>query len=290
MINHYRKLLVDNTSKEHWRSVPNYSRYQVSSYGRVRNAKQVMKLSIGKRTQYLSLVLIGDDGKKHTCFVHRLVAQAFLENPYPDILIYVNHLDENKLNNRADNLEWCTAKYNYNYGSGKLRARNNMRLSSIQRGKTKSIVVYDLFDRLAWEFNSTREASRILKINNSNMGMVLKSQGKKLVMNKRYTLFYKADWSYEQLSARVRKINDSHRTPKGFVAINLSTRKETHYNTMREAANSLGFPHQAISRCLYGKQVSTHGYSFKLDSPFKIPNKLPVLLFGGNDYTISAHN
>ena len=47
--------------------------------------------------------------------VHRLVATAFCDNPnkYP----IVNHRDENKANNNADNLEWCTVIYNMNYGT-----------------------------------------------------------------------------------------------------------------------------------------------------------------------------
>lgn len=61
--------------------------------------------------------------------LHRLVAEAFIPNPcnYP----VINHIDENKGNNRADNLEWCSAKYNCNYGS------RNAKISSIVRSKTR---------------------------------------------------------------------------------------------------------------------------------------------------------
>ena len=54
------------------------------------------------------------DGKPKTYYVHRLLASAFVENPndYPE----VNHIDEDRGNNRAENLEWCTSKYNKNYG------------------------------------------------------------------------------------------------------------------------------------------------------------------------------
>lgn len=61
------------------------------------------------------------EGKNY--YVHRLVASTFIENPnnYPQ----VNHKDENKENNSARNLEWCTSKYNVNYGTGIKRSKKS---------------------------------------------------------------------------------------------------------------------------------------------------------------------
>lgn len=55
------------------------------------------------------------DGKAINFTLHKLVALAFVPNP--DNLPQINHKDENKLNNNADNLEWCDATYNINYGT-----------------------------------------------------------------------------------------------------------------------------------------------------------------------------
>ena len=61
------------------------------------------------------IVPLTRDGKTKNVFVHRIVATAFLPNP--DNLPCINHKDEDKTNNFAENLEWCTYQYNNAYGS-----------------------------------------------------------------------------------------------------------------------------------------------------------------------------
>lgn len=60
-------------------------------------------------------VHLNKDGKSKIASVHRLVAIAFVDNPCPDEFKEVNHIDENKMNNNADNLEWCNRSYNQKY-------------------------------------------------------------------------------------------------------------------------------------------------------------------------------
>lgn len=99
-----------------WKDVPGYEGlYQVSNFGEVRSLfyrgkenVRVLKPAANKKG-YLHVVL-SKDGKTYTAQVHRLVAIAFIPNP--NKLPVVNHIDWNKQNNRVDNLEWCTVKYN----------------------------------------------------------------------------------------------------------------------------------------------------------------------------------
>lgn len=92
----------------------------MSSFGNVRNVNtghilkpQLSRSNIFGQGKYYKVVLWKSkyDGKNYP--VHRLVAETFIPNP--DGLPVVNHKDCNKFNNKVDNLEWCTYKYNSNY-------------------------------------------------------------------------------------------------------------------------------------------------------------------------------
>ena len=118
--------------EEIWRPIEGYEGlYEVSNLGRVRSLDRFYyRLHKGKvlsptkdRYGYLTVTL-NCNGKSKTIKIHRLVAQAFLPNP--DNLPQVNHKDEVKSNNCVDNLEWCSAKYNVNFGTRQERYRNTM--------------------------------------------------------------------------------------------------------------------------------------------------------------------
>ena len=114
-----------NEQKKEWRTIEEAPKYEVSNYGDVRNKKKgtEIKGSVDK-DGYPRVLITNKEGKRVTRFRHRLAAIAFLPNP--NNLPQVNHKDENKANsfvgtaenNYTDgNLEWCTAKYNNNYGT-----------------------------------------------------------------------------------------------------------------------------------------------------------------------------
>lgn len=111
--------------KEIWKDIEGYEGlYQISNKGRVKsfynhNGKIFVKPNIDV-WGYERVDLSKNKNEKHYK-VHRLVAKAFIPNPnnYPCI----NHKDENKTNNCVDNLEWCSHKYNRNYGTCNDRLR-----------------------------------------------------------------------------------------------------------------------------------------------------------------------
>lgn len=99
--------------EEIWKDIPGYEGlYQVSNLGSVRRDGKLRAYGMCRGYPQVSLC---KNGLVRMYYVHRLVAEAFVPNP--DQHPIVNHKDENPLNSRADNLEWCTYSYNMSYGS-----------------------------------------------------------------------------------------------------------------------------------------------------------------------------
>ena len=160
--------------EEVWKDIEGFEGlYQVSNIGNVKslvNNKGVAREKVLKPTivsVYLHVNLYKNKTRK-TYNVHRLVAKAFLPNPqnYP----CVNHRDENGENNNVENLEWCSYKYNTNYGSrneraGKANTNNQNRSKAISKALTnntkisKAVVAFKK-DELVMVFPSTNEAGR----------------------------------------------------------------------------------------------------------------------------------
>ena len=130
---------------ENWRDVRGYEGLdQVSNYGGVKSITHydsmgrtkkgcILVPSLDSRKHYLK-VSFYKKGIHKNAYIHKLVANAFLPNlnRFP----VVNHKDENKLNNNASNLEWCTYQYNNTYGKMK-----NIRLGE-SNGCSK--ITYDI--------------------------------------------------------------------------------------------------------------------------------------------------
>lgn len=116
-----------------WKIIDGFTNYKVSKDGMVLSIKRNKELRQYENKGYLGVYLYGKSGRKFK-LVHRLVAEAFIPNPndYPQI----NHIDEDSQNNKAENLEWCTAKYNANYGSHPQKMREKMRENNPFRGKS----------------------------------------------------------------------------------------------------------------------------------------------------------
>ena len=151
---------------EKWVNIENHPSYFISNFGRVfsKKSNKVMKNRVVSKNGYQQITL--DNSQ---LLVHRLVAQAFIPNP--NNLPCVNHKDENPGNNDFRNLEWCTYKYNSNYGTNPSRHSKKMldrynndpdwksdcikRLAEIQKKKRKRVVQLDKFNNYIKTYESS---------------------------------------------------------------------------------------------------------------------------------------
>lgn len=142
------------TEEEIWCPVKNYeSLYEVSDKGRVKSIGYGKEriLKPGRAGGGYLKVGLRKNRERKMCYVHRLVAQTFIPNS--DNLPEINHIDEDKTNNKVSNLEWCDRKYNQNYGTRNQRVSDKL---------SKPVLQYEKSGAFVREWKSTRDVQRTL--------------------------------------------------------------------------------------------------------------------------------
>lgn len=172
-----------NYEGEIWKPIDNADNFRVSNFGRIKSIGRkvryehaktrnehfryfddvILKASYDKRG-YKFVYIRRNDGRVKRFSIHRTVAQAFIPNP--ENLPVVNHKDGDKANNNVENLEWCSSKYNANYG-------NRNKKSALAR--SKSIIQYTLSGSMIAEYNSLTNAGR--SVNGNAQGVFLCARG-----------------------------------------------------------------------------------------------------------------
>lgn len=156
---------------EIWKDIDGYEGlYRVSSHGDVISVRSgnLMTPAVDKYGYFN--VCLTKDGRSVSRKVHRLVAQAFIENPLNKE--QVNHIDENKANNSVSNLEWATARENTNHGTRNVR----MGLSKRNTNCTE-VMQLDLCGNPIRKWSSFNE---VYRQNGYDTGLLVKvCQGKK---------------------------------------------------------------------------------------------------------------
>lgn len=170
---------------EIWKDIEGYEGlYQVSNEGMVKSLRNNKILKPSNLEKY-PIVIFSVDGKRFGKHVHRLVAEAFIPNPQN--LPCVNHKDENKTNNKVENLEWCDHYYNNHFGT-KYERQAATQTNRVDCSKT--LYQYDLNVVLINIYPSVHEAVRHLGIKKQGILSVCSGKGKT----------YKGyRWSYEPL-------------------------------------------------------------------------------------------
>ena len=110
--------------EKEWTSIPGFPNYAINKNGEVLNVKRNRKLATYKDKDGYFRVNLWRSNEMHSFILSRLVAIVFIPNP--EGLPEVNHIDEDKTNNRVDNLEWCDRKHNINHGTRTEKTRRKL--------------------------------------------------------------------------------------------------------------------------------------------------------------------
>lgn len=138
--------------EEEWRTIKNYEKYEISNLGQVRNKKHknLLKQRIDAKGYYNITVDCYDNKIRKSVTIHKLVALSFCDNPLNKNV--VDHINRNKLDNKAVNLRWVTSKENANNKTYK----NNL-----------SVIQKDLNDNIIKEWNCIKDVVEKLKFDKS---------------------------------------------------------------------------------------------------------------------------
>lgn len=167
---------------ENWKDISGYEGYyQISNLGRIRSLDRYANVGGGGRRLVKGKIIkpvkctngyyeasLSYKGVRKVLLLHRVVAEAFIPNP--NNLPEVNHKDENPANNEASNLEWCTSKYNANYGT-----RNERMMIGRE---TKPVIQFDKDGTFIKRWDSMMDACREYGADISSMIRVCKGKQK----------------------------------------------------------------------------------------------------------------
>ena len=238
--------------EEIWKDVKGFEgRYQVSNMGRVRSLDRwtnhehpyllkgrMLNPSMNKRKGYLRISL-SDGSRNYKHYeVHRLVALHFVPG-YKDGLV-VNHNNEVKTDNRADNLEWCTYQYNLNY-------------SDVVSWKRKPVYQYDLDGNFIKKFKCGKQAEK-------ELGFTIVHA---IYVSKRgYThgFLFSIEPHTKEYWNKVTKENKG--STRRVVQYDDNGNEIARFNTVTEAAKAMNVTVTCISNCCRGKRIHAAGYKW----------------------------
>lgn len=244
---------------EEWKPIKDYEGlYEISSNGRVKSLnynktgrEQILK-PIKNRFGYLQIIL-NQNGKKKHFSVHRLVAQAFISNIENKPCI--NHKDEDKTNNKVENLEWCTVSYNNNYGT------RNKQVSKALKGRkhsqewiekaTKARIYKKLSQETIEKISKSKKGKKQSQETIEKIGKALKGKLKGRKQSKEHI----------ENRAKALSIPIVQLTKNGeYIAT---------YKSATQVKKELGFHNSHIIGCCKGKRKTHKGYKWMYLSDYK---------------------
>lgn len=223
-----------------------------------------MRISIDKRNR--CIVVLNKEYKSKTLIPARLVATAFLGIPKPNE--EVNHKDENPLNNCVENLEWCTHKYNCNYGT---------RMQRIKDKQNMAILQYTLNGEFIAEYASMHIAAEAI---NAEAGHICDCCLGNRKWAYGYFWRYKDDTLYAQAKERIEKkiaLSKKSRADKfearamNVVQLDMEGNLVAIHQSSKNAAQSVNGFTSGIINCCNGKMTSHRGFRWAYERDYHKP-------------------
>ena len=250
----------ENDMQEIWKDVVGYEGlYQVSNLGRIKSLPRQKSNTNGAFVYHGKVLTPMIDSRgyyfvrlfdKNHCarnrLLHRLVAQAFIPNPhnYPCI----NHKDENKKNPAADNLEWCTIKYNRNYGNAILKTK--IKCKGIN---SKPVLQYSLSGDFIKSFPSMTIACQEIGVSDGCAGIVKSCKSKNLYAYGYY-------WRYKRSEIFPNHIDVQPYIVRHIIQSTMDGIPVAEFNSIKEASRKTGFSETNIGRCVHGNVKTANNY------------------------------
>lgn len=254
--------MTDTKEQEVWKQYPEFNFIEVSNLGEVRTKDRIVTCSNGRKQFVKGRVLKQSDngrgymyvrfkvnGKPIYRYVHRIMGISFLPNP--NNLPEVNHIDCNPKNNRLENVEWCSSRYNIAY-----RERFGVSARDATKVLRHPVFVVDLKTSKVLRFNSQHEAARQLGISQQNINSVINGRAKTA------DGYWFTEDESEITEEKIREIKAGMYFLGGVIAVNLDNFEVLYFESQSEAERQLGVDQTSISRVVRGKQRRTGGYWF----------------------------
>ena len=241
---------------EIWKDIKGFEgRYQVSNLGRVRSLDRwtnhknphflkgkLMKPSLNKGRGYFRIGLF--DGNRNATHyeVHRLVAIHFVEGYKPGLV--VNHKNEIKTDNRAENLEFCTQRYNLAY-------------SDIIGYKRRTIYKYDLDGNLINEYKCLADAEKEMGLKRGRLNHA--------VYESKIGYSHGYRWSFSKVSkSQWSKLSNQFKSKyRRIVQYDKKGSYIATFESIKDAAQKYGVSISAIHRCCKGKSKYSAGFEWR---------------------------
>ena len=116
---------------EQWKTINRLPNYEISTTGKIRNIKKGNELKVVTNNAGYKLVCLSYKNKKHTGYIHRLLAETFIPTDLNKETSVVNHIDQNRNNNDISNLEWTTPLGNYVHHRTKLDSDHLIEITNL---------------------------------------------------------------------------------------------------------------------------------------------------------------